>query len=154
MDELEDHNEAMEDVAISMRNNTISTLNEIKEWQKLVAISNKTPDMVLEFLLKINEHALTRRWAQIHGLEEFNQLVDESHVLFLLEKSNPRSIIGAMTVLEKCRLKNEMDCKVICYNVMNQFQGKDNVVLVAKFLLQNLAGVLTEKDIQWLLKVW
>ena len=134
----------------AIRQHTASVLTQLMTWQNVAETSKDEPDVIVEFLLKIHQHELTRKWINIYKYVEFISLVDESQVVFLLEKNGERNLTDAMILIENSFDKSVNDCKVLCYNLIAQFNNKQNTAIVAEFMLLEMQGHLESVEIAYL----
>ena len=63
-----------------IQQHTTSVLTQLRDWRHVASVSRANPDVIVEVRLKVNQHALMRRWITCHRHDEFTPLVDESQV--------------------------------------------------------------------------
>lgn len=73
-------------------------LRALAKWQNFVSQSESSPDVMLEVMLDANLHTAAHQWTELYSLEEdFEQIIDQSEMGFLLRKDNP-NFSGAFMV--------------------------------------------------------
>ena len=113
----------------------------------MAEVSLSDADIIAEFLLKINEHQLARKWTDVFAQHAFLPLVDESQVLFLLEGDvTCRRVSDALRILEDKLNDDVTEFKSLCHHLMERCTDSRNTSLVAEFLLTEAARALDGEE--------
>lgn len=134
------------DVSDVIKRHTTAVLTQLCDWRSVIEVSQSDADVIAEFLLKINEHGLARKWVDVFAQRAFLPLVDEAQVLFLLEGDVTRRRSDALRILEDKLSDDVSEFKSLCSHLMEQCTDERNTSLVADFLLREAAHALDEEE--------
>lgn len=126
-----------------------SSFWNLKQWLGVAVVSKEEPQVVIEFLLSVQQFDLAAEWAELHVLpNHFHQTIKESQLKQLLTHS-PEEHMKAYRILEG--LQDHDMCLAICDSLLSQNLHVGQTLFILQFMLTNLSSMLSPVRIERLL---
>ncbi|KAK3587800.1 hypothetical protein CHS0354_042763 [Potamilus streckersoni] len=121
-------------------------LDRFTDWGQLVEWTQEDPQEVLNLLLDTGDFETARSWAKMRKLENLCQVIEEKHIIWLLN-SKPPNTTKVFMIFETLKENNISACLTICKKFLETLNNEQDVVFVASYMLNQLISHLSSNEV-------
>ncbi|KAL3872697.1 hypothetical protein ACJMK2_035906 [Sinanodonta woodiana] len=121
-------------------------LDRFSDWGQLVEWTKSDPQELLDLLLDNGDFETARSWAKMREVENLYLVIEEKHILWLLN-SKPPNTTKVFMIFETLKEKNISACLTICKKFLETLRNQQDVVFVASYVLNQLISHLSSQEV-------